>query len=250
MQLNERIIQARKQAGLTQEQLGEALGVSRQAVSKWESGQANPDVSYVVKMCELFGTSADWLLIGKEDSTAPNVRFCTNCGASLQPTGLYCHMCGTNLGSTEPERPQREDDYFLYLTGSGDLSWNVAGVVAKLFAQEWAEPAFPWDGSPINQDKAWDIIEATPMVLCSGLTKEQAAAGRALFQNYADLVEIYRERDMTEEFWDSAQNPSAPPYSLPGSDPVLPEREPLSGGAIFGLVVLGVIVAVLILSIF
>lgn len=38
MQLNERITQARKQAGLTQEQLGEALGVSRQAVSKWESG--------------------------------------------------------------------------------------------------------------------------------------------------------------------------------------------------------------------
>ena len=38
MELNERIIQARKQAGLTQEQLGEKLGVSRQAVSKWESG--------------------------------------------------------------------------------------------------------------------------------------------------------------------------------------------------------------------
>lgn len=63
MQLNERIIHARKQAGMTQEQLGEALGVSRQAVSKWESGQANPDVTYVIKMCELFRLSADWLVL-------------------------------------------------------------------------------------------------------------------------------------------------------------------------------------------
>ena len=65
MELNERIIQARKQAGLTQEQLGEKLGVSRQAVSKWESGQANPDVTYIMEICHLFGLSADWLLFGK-----------------------------------------------------------------------------------------------------------------------------------------------------------------------------------------
>ena len=38
MSLGERISQARKRAGLSQEQLGEQLGVSRQAVSKWESG--------------------------------------------------------------------------------------------------------------------------------------------------------------------------------------------------------------------
>ena len=40
MELNERIASVRKAAGLTQEQLGELVGVSRQAVSKWESGQA------------------------------------------------------------------------------------------------------------------------------------------------------------------------------------------------------------------
>ena len=38
MELHERIALARKQAGLSQEQLGEKLGVSRQAISKWESG--------------------------------------------------------------------------------------------------------------------------------------------------------------------------------------------------------------------
>ena len=43
MELNERIAAVRKAAGLTQEQLGELVNVSRQAVSKWESGQAVPD---------------------------------------------------------------------------------------------------------------------------------------------------------------------------------------------------------------
>ena len=43
MELNERIAAVRKAAGLTQEQLGELVGVSRQAVSKWESSQAVPD---------------------------------------------------------------------------------------------------------------------------------------------------------------------------------------------------------------
>lgn len=66
MTLNERIALARKQAGLSQEQLGERLGVSRQAVSKWESGQTNPDVTYVAQMCQLLGVSSDWLLLGGE----------------------------------------------------------------------------------------------------------------------------------------------------------------------------------------
>ncbi len=38
MELNERIIRARKAAGLSQEELGQRLGVTRQAVSKWETG--------------------------------------------------------------------------------------------------------------------------------------------------------------------------------------------------------------------
>ena len=59
MEWNERIAAARKAAGLTQEALGEKLGVSRQAVSKWESGQAVPDLDTVAKLCLALGFSAD-----------------------------------------------------------------------------------------------------------------------------------------------------------------------------------------------
>ena len=62
MALGEKLARLRKARGMSQEQLAEALGVSRQAVSKWELGEAVPDVSRVVAMSELFGVSTDYLL--------------------------------------------------------------------------------------------------------------------------------------------------------------------------------------------
>lgn len=66
MDLSNRITQLRKQEGFSQENLGEKLNVSRQAVSKWESGQSTPDLDYIIKMCEIFNVSADYLILGKE----------------------------------------------------------------------------------------------------------------------------------------------------------------------------------------
>ena len=63
--LAEKIMSLRKQKGWSQEQLAEQLGVSRQAVSKWESGISIPDLDKVVNMSTLFGVCTDYLL--KED---------------------------------------------------------------------------------------------------------------------------------------------------------------------------------------
>ena len=63
--LAEKIMNLRKQKGWSQEQLAEQLGVSRQAVSKWESGISIPDLDKVVNMSTLFGVCTDYLL--KED---------------------------------------------------------------------------------------------------------------------------------------------------------------------------------------
>ena len=62
MGFSERVTALRKQAGWSQEELAQRLDVSRQAVSKWESGQAMPDLDRVVRMSELFGVSTDSLL--------------------------------------------------------------------------------------------------------------------------------------------------------------------------------------------
>ncbi len=68
MSIADRIIKLRKEAGLSQETFAEKLGVSRQSVSKWESGNVMPDLNNLVAMCELFGVSSDYILYGKENT--------------------------------------------------------------------------------------------------------------------------------------------------------------------------------------
>ena len=62
MILADKIIELRKKEGWSQEQLAGELGVSRQAISKWESKQAIPDMSKILAMSKLFGVSTDYLL--------------------------------------------------------------------------------------------------------------------------------------------------------------------------------------------
>ncbi len=62
MILADKIIDLRKKAGFSQEELAEKMNVSRQAVSKWESAQSVPDLNRILKMSEIFGVSTDYLL--------------------------------------------------------------------------------------------------------------------------------------------------------------------------------------------
>ena len=66
MILSEKITELRKRNGLSQEQFGDKVGVSRQAVSKWESEQATPDLDKVVIMSDIFEVTTDYLLKGIE----------------------------------------------------------------------------------------------------------------------------------------------------------------------------------------
>ena len=65
MTIGDKILNLRKARGWSQEELAEQVGVTRQAVSRWESGSAKPDADKIVDICELFGVSADYLLRDK-----------------------------------------------------------------------------------------------------------------------------------------------------------------------------------------
>ena len=62
MTFGEKIQKLRREAGLSQESFAEQLGVSRQAVSKWESGAADPSTSNLLALAKLFGVPAEELL--------------------------------------------------------------------------------------------------------------------------------------------------------------------------------------------
>ncbi len=62
MTLAEKILHLRTQQGLSQLELAERLGVSRQSVSKWETGQSVPDLDKLIKLADLFGITVDELV--------------------------------------------------------------------------------------------------------------------------------------------------------------------------------------------
>ncbi len=66
MDFSEKLLTLRKEKDLTQEQLAEKLNVSRQSVSKWESGQAVPELEKIVAMSVVFDVTTDYLLKSSE----------------------------------------------------------------------------------------------------------------------------------------------------------------------------------------
>lgn len=70
MKLHDKIYYCRKKAGLSQEALAEKLGVSRQSVSKWETGESVPELNKIPIIAKIFNVTTDWLL--SEDAPVEN----------------------------------------------------------------------------------------------------------------------------------------------------------------------------------
>ena len=104
MNYGQRIAQLRKNANLTQAQLGEKLNVSAQAVSKWENSQSEPDLTTIRKMCALFGISTDVFFEIEKQVENGDAKALT----VPQDTYGVCVACGTlvtgdNLGQKSPK---------------------------------------------------------------------------------------------------------------------------------------------------
>lgn len=74
MKFSEKIVKLRKMKGLTQDEFASAVGVSRQAVYKWESGQSYPEVTKLVEMKLLFNISIDDLLDESYEVVVPEKK--------------------------------------------------------------------------------------------------------------------------------------------------------------------------------
>ena len=62
MNFNEKLLTLRKNAGMSQETLAQRLGVTRQAISKWELGTAMPETKSIVQIAQVFSVTTDYLL--------------------------------------------------------------------------------------------------------------------------------------------------------------------------------------------
>ncbi|WP_294550391.1 helix-turn-helix transcriptional regulator [uncultured Pseudoflavonifractor sp.] len=81
----EQLYQLRRERGISQEELANVVGVSRQAVQKWESGASQPNMDNLIAISEYFGVTLDYLLKG------PAPGWETTAGPPRRniPSGLY-----------------------------------------------------------------------------------------------------------------------------------------------------------------
>ena len=66
MSIGERIIQLRNQKNMSQIQLAQSLGVSRQAISKWENDQSSPDTIHLIQLSDILDTDVEYLATGRK----------------------------------------------------------------------------------------------------------------------------------------------------------------------------------------
>ena len=92
MILADKITEERKKNGWSQEELADKLGVSRQAVSKWESAGSTPDLQRVIQLAQLFDVSTDYLLrdevVRQEETIRPDIEIETKDKGSVRRVSM------------------------------------------------------------------------------------------------------------------------------------------------------------------
>lgn len=114
MNIADRIQYLRKTKGFSQEELADKMGVSRQAVSKWESEQSMPDVEKIVTMSELFEVTTDYILKGIEPAAMARKKaiYALYAGAAI----VFATIAG--IGSFTANRFQVYECFFITIAGA------------------------------------------------------------------------------------------------------------------------------------
>ena len=122
MRLGEKIQILRRQKDISQEQLAENLNVSRQAISKWETGECLPDIENILQLSNIFDVTTDYLLKTYYDETP------------VSPQQSTSFEDGFML----------EDDHGDNFTGRFNYSFNIEGVVYPAAVLAFLVMGFIW----------------------------------------------------------------------------------------------------------
>ena len=123
--LSEKLYKLRKNSGLSQEQLAEQLNVSRQAISKWESGTAVPESEKLIAISNYFGVSVDYLLKDEEEHVKPSSNITeehpkTIAGIIICITGMFAMVIWGLLSIFSPKSSEQiSESSMITIDGNG-----------------------------------------------------------------------------------------------------------------------------------
>ena len=124
MNIADRIQYLRKQKGYSQEELADKVGVSRQAVSKWESEQSMPDLEKIIVMSDLFEVTTDYILKGIEPVSTTNRKTIKTLYLGL--VSVFATIAG--IWSFTANR-FRFDECFMIILAGGVVGLGIALII-------------------------------------------------------------------------------------------------------------------------
>ena len=127
--IGEQIAALRRAKGLTQNELGERLGISFQAVSKWERGETLPDITLLPDLANILETTVDFILIGNKKTVEYKGRF----SVADMRKGLNCmKYAGEYLGT----------DNLIYRAAIKGINSDLNTDIERAFSDDYIFEAF------------------------------------------------------------------------------------------------------------
>ena len=136
MKLHEKIYTLRKKQNLSQEALSEKLGVSRQSVSKWETGEATPEVTKLLSLSKIFGVTTDYLLNDESDDAEEIKIIIRHHNLSLTYAAQEIFACGKIMVLAEFFQCQRGVFHTLRLKDLAQEFFSLTLHLSMLAAQD------------------------------------------------------------------------------------------------------------------
>ena len=173
IEIARRLVQLRKAHNLSQEQLAEKVGVSRQAVSKWERAEASPDTDNLITLSKLYGLSLDAMLFSKDEPELPVRAAEANVSEPLRQEGYsqeqgsetdYGGGGGSTNNAWEGNGPGWQEN------GCGwqenGVGWQCNNTGGQGNAAEWQEnganPGFHGNGGTTERKRISKLMKEFP----------------------------------------------------------------------------------------
>ncbi len=156
MTLGQRLYEMRKAKGLSQEQVAELLGVTRQTVSKWETDQSTPDFDKILPLCQLFDISTDELISGKAKDDA-----------------FYDY--DSNASENEADKQEKE---YIEKYNKYKVRFAVLTAIAVCLYILSVVPFFLFDNSAFMLSGFFIMIAVATMLIVFGAMSKPKPAGR------------------------------------------------------------------------
>jgi transcriptional regulator with XRE-family HTH domain len=184
MNFKNKLQSLRKEKGFSQEALAEKIGVSRQAVAKWELGQAYPDIDNLIALSSLFGISIDKLV--KDDPACMDEIENTQLDCYDEIIEFLCKACKATYAGNGPKtlssRPKSKD----YLYEDGKYKYIDTYLGGEKFIGEeaiWVSDIPVWSmnysGRLLEEGQHYNFL----MEALSHVTPEMPYRGPAIYKN-------------------------------------------------------------------